>query len=96
MNHPHFHITATADDGARAEHQSGAYLPALALARRLVQEARLAGGTVTYGPMTGDSPFCIGLWLVRDAQATATASIAISGACFGNHAVQEVPARVAA
>ena len=96
MNHLHFHITATADDGARAEHQSGAYLPALALARRLVQEARLAGGTVTYDPMTVDAPFCIGLWLVRDAQATATASIAISGACFGDHALQEVMARVAA
>ena len=96
MNHPHFHITATAHDGTRAPHVEGAYLPALALARRLVQEARLAGGTVTYDPMTGDSPFCIGLWLVRDAQATATASIAISGACFGDHALQEVPARVAA
>ena len=85
MNHPHFHITATADDGARAEHLSGAYLPALALARRLVQEARLSGGTVTYDPMEGDAPFCIGLWLVRDGQATATASIAVSAPCTGQH-----------
>ena len=96
MQHPHFHITATAHDGTRAQHVEGAYLPALALARRLVQEARLTGGTVTYDPMDGDAPFCIGLWLVRDAQATATASIAISGACFGDHALQEVAARVAA
>ena len=96
MQHPHFHITATAHDGTRAQHVEGAYLPALALARRLVQEARLSGGTVTYDPMEGDAPFCIGLWLVRDAQATATASIAISGACFGDHALQEVPARGAA
>jgi len=66
MNHPHFHITATADDGARAEHLADAYLPALGLARRLVQEARLAGGTVTYDPMTGDAPFCVGLGLVHD------------------------------
>ena len=57
---PHFHVTATADDGTRAEHieGEGAYLPALAVARRLVQEARLPGGTVTYNPMTGDAPFC--------------------------------------
>ena len=92
MNYPHFHITATADDGARAEHQSGAYLPALALARRLVQEARLAGGTVTYG---GGAVFT-GLWLVRDGQGTPTATVAVSDACFGEHAAMEVPARVAA
>ena len=31
---PHFHVTATADDGTRAEHieGEGAYLPALAVA----------------------------------------------------------------
>jgi len=46
--------------------------------------------------MDGDAPFCIGPWLVRDAQATATASIAISGACYGNHAAQEAAARGAA
>ena len=61
-----------------------------------MQEARLTGGTVTYDPMPGDAPFCIGLWLVRNPQATATAGVAISGACSGNHAVQEVSARVAA
>ena len=76
MQRPHFHLTATADDGTRAEHLEGAYLPALGLARRLVQEARLAGGTVTYDPMTGDAPFCIGLWLVRDGESATTASIA--------------------
>jgi len=96
MQHPHFHITATAHDGTRAEHLVGAYLPALAVARRLVQEARLPGGLVTYDPMDGDAPFCIGLWLVRDGQAAATANIALSSACFGNHAVQEVSAHVAA
>ena len=85
MQHPHFHITATAHDGTRAQHVEGAYLPALALARRLVQEARLSGGTVTYDPMEGDAPFCIGLWLARNPQATATASIAISGACTGQY-----------
>ncbi len=96
MQLPHFHITATGDDGTRANHTEGAYLPALELARRPVQEARLPGGTVTYDPMTGDAPFCIGLWLVRDAQATATASIAISGACYGTHADVEVMVQDAA
>ena len=61
-----------------------------------MEEARLRGGTVTFAPMDVDAPICIGLWLVLDGQATATASIAISGACFGDHALQEVPARVAA
>ena len=34
MQHSYFHITATADDGTRAQHVEGAHLPALALARR--------------------------------------------------------------
>ena len=50
-----------------------------------MHEARLSGGTVTYDPMTGDAPFCIGLWLVGDATGTPTASIAISGACTGQY-----------
>ena len=74
MNHPHFHITATADDGARAEHQSGAYLPALALARRLVQEAHLSGGIVTFDPMNGDAP---NFWMNSDTPWTS--SILTSG-----------------
>ena len=50
-----------------------------------MQEARLTGGTVTYDPMDGDAPFCIGLWLVRDGQETATGSVAVSGPCTGHH-----------
>jgi len=82
MHHPHFHITATADDGARAEHLAGAYLPALALARRLVQEARLPAGSVDFDPLAGR-------WLVMDAQGTSSASIAVSGPCTGQHATSE-------
>jgi len=51
--------------------------------------SRTPGGTVAFDALARR-------WLVMDAQATATASIAISGACFGDHALQEVPARVAA
>ena len=76
MHHPHFHITATADDGARAEHLAGAYLPALALARRLVQESRLPAGSVDFDPLAGR-------WLVMDAQGTPSASIAVSGPMQG-------------
>ena len=78
----HFHITATADDGTRAEHLEGAYLPALALARRLVHEAQLPAGSVDFDPLAGR-------WLVMDAQGTPSASIAVSDPCTGQHATSE-------
>ena len=85
----HYHVYATSDDGTREEFVEAAYLLAMATARRLVHEARTPGGTVAFDALARR-------WLVMDAQGTPSASIAISGACFGNHAVQEVPARVAA
>jgi hypothetical protein len=96
----HFHITATADDGTRAEHIEGAQLPAWAHARRLVHEAAVSSGSVDFDPMAGEAPFCAGLWLVRDAAGAAIASVAVSGPCYGDHAAQyvaqEVPALIAA
>jgi len=79
---PLFHITATADDGTRAEHIAGAYLPALALARRLVHEAQLPAGSVDFDPLAGR-------WLVMDAEGTPSASIAVSGPCMGQHATSQ-------
>jgi len=72
-------VSATSDDGTQEELVEAAYLPALATARRLVQEARTPGGTVAYDALAGR-------WLVMDAQGTPSASIAVSGPCTGEHA----------
>ena len=68
----HYHVSVTSDDGTREELVEAAYLLALATARRLVQEARTAGGTVAFDALDGR-------WLVKDAQGTPSASIAVSG-----------------
>ena len=74
----HYHVSATSDDGTQEELVEAGYLPALATARRLVHEARTPGGTVAFDPLARR-------WLVVDAQGTPSASIAVSGPCFGLH-----------
>ena len=71
-------MSATSDDGTQEEIVESAYLLALATARRLVHEARTPGGTVSFDPLARR-------WLVMDAQGTPSASIAVSGPCFGLH-----------
>jgi len=85
----HYHVYATSDDGTREEIVEAAYLLALATARRLVHEAQLPAGSVAFDALARR-------WLVTDAQGTPSASITLSGPCTGQHAAQEVPARVAA
>ena len=69
-----YHVSVTSDDGTQEELVEAGYLPALATARRLVQEARTPGGTVAFDALAGR-------WLVMDAQGTPSASIAVSGPC---------------
>jgi len=69
-----YYVSATSDDGTREELVEAAYLPALATARCLVQEARTPGGSVDYDALAGR-------WLVLDAQGSPSASIAVSGPC---------------
>ncbi len=71
-------MSATSDDGTQEELVEAGYLPALATARRLVEEARTPGGTVAFDALAGR-------WLVMDAQGTPTSSIALSGPCTGQH-----------
>jgi len=66
----------------QAQYIEPGYLPALALARRLVHEAQLPAGSVAFDPLARR-------WLVMDAQGTPSASIAVSGPCTGQHATSE-------
>lgn len=103
--HPHYHVTANLDDGTSTDVVEGAYLPALATARRLVDEAQQPGGRVLFDAMAGELPFCAALWVVYGASGAAVASVSVSGACYGHHqaaapaartAATEVPAQLAA
>ena len=69
----HFHITATAADGAAVELDEYVYLPALATARRLVDEAMPHGGGASFEA----GPGLAATWTVRDRWGAPAAIVAL-------------------
>ncbi len=69
----HFHITATTADGAAVELEERVYLPALATARRLVDEAMPHGGGTSFQA----GPELAATWTVRDRWGAPAATVAL-------------------
>ncbi|CAA9289328.1 MAG: hypothetical protein AVDCRST_MAG77-4525 [uncultured Chloroflexi bacterium] len=69
----YFHITATAADGANVELEERVYLPVLATARRLVDEAMPHGGGASFEA----GPGLAATWTVRDRWGAPAATVAL-------------------
>ena len=97
-NAPHFHISACTPDpdvSCLAQTVDG-YLPALAAARRLVQEAMPAGGSARWDPSGSTYPALLGTYAVLDAHGQIAAAVCLSGACRTDHTPVALAAQVGA